>query len=611
MDSVPFELTHWPFAAISSVAHYQPTRPCESARIQLRGALERQAGIGLLLGPAGTGKTTVLRRMAAELANEYRVVMVAGCHPEFTRRELLKTILFELELPYREGTTAELRLSLIEFLLSDAAKPSPLMLLVDDAHHLSAGLLEELRMLADVQAGGRGRVGLVLAGLNRLEETLAHVDLEPLNQRVAARAYVRALGYDDSLEYVRGAFRSAGGNPDAVFSHDALVGLYHASAGVPRLINQLADQALHLASQNGSGHIDRPLVENAWAEQQQLPASWSERRASEPAAAAAIEFGELPQDGSARTVEGESFVEYGPLSETDPVETAVVESEEPTVAVVEVESITEDELVAEVEELAIVDETPEPVAMVVSERDDEELIASESEVVAESKALVPVVEIVRRSAFSEWQVFDRYTRINPREARAAFTLDRLQEVMRQIDAMVAEARAQEEAAQAEAERIAAEQAAVEAQPVIEVEPIVEGSLETEPVELVAEAAITAETILEPEGELASADAVLADDVPEAPLVPTQPWLAALAAEAEGIDGSTYFEHLQAIGSPNEGLPMVVILTQPTDLVTMPLEPQDEILRIDGAERLPAPGRPVRPADFRHMFAQLMHGAEDN
>jgi type II secretory pathway predicted ATPase ExeA len=599
MDSVPFELTHWPFAAISSVAHYQPTRPCESARIQLRGALERQAGIGLLLGPAGTGKTTVLRRMAAELASEYRVVMVPGCHPEFTRRELLKTILFELELPFREGTTAELRLSLIEFLLSDAAKPSPLMLLVDDAHQLSPGLLEELRMLSDVQADGRGRVGLVLAGLNRLEETLAHVDLEPLNQRVAARAYVRALGYDDSLEYVRGAFRSAGGNPDAVFSHDALVSLYHASAGVPRLINQLADQALHLASHNGNGHIDRPLVENAWAEQQQLPASWSERRTSEPAAAAAIEFGELPQDGSARTVDGESFVEYGPLGESDPVEAAAVETEEPTVAVVEVESIVEEELVAEID---AIDEV---------EADSEELIASESEVVAESKALVPVVETVRRTAFSEWQVFDRYTRINPREARAAFTLDRLQEVMRQIDAMVAEARAQEEAAQTEAERLAAERVAIEVEPVAEAEPVIEGSLETEPVELVAEAAITAETVLEPEGELASADAVLVDDVPEAELLPTQPWLAALAAEAEGIDGSTYFEHLQLIGSPSEGSPMVVILTQPIDLVTMPLEPQDEILRIDGAERLPAPGRPVRPADFRHMFAQLMHGAEDN
>ncbi len=568
MNSAPFELSHSPFAAVSSVAHYQRTRPAESARSLLAGTLSRQSGFGLLLGASGTGKSTVLRRLAAELATDFQVVLVSGCHPDFTRAELLQTILFQMELPYHDGSAAELRLRLIDALLEAAAAGAPpVVLLVDEAHQLAPMVLEELRLLGDVQVAGRGRVGLVLAGLHKLEETLAHVELEPLNQRVAGRAYVRALGYEDALAYLRGMFASAGGDADAVFDDAALEAIYRAGEGVPRLMNQLADAVVAAAAEAGIARISEELVERTWTQQQQLPADWSQRPtpAASHGTAASIEFGELPAEGSARVVEGESIIEYGPLVRESATAAQAVDCSE----VLAPEAADVAEVLGEVESVEVPTE-PTP-----------------------SRALVPTAApspTVPDHVIRERRVFDPYTANNPHAARPALNIDLLRQAVQRA--------ASWSQPLAPAEAPASSEAAASNEPA----PVATASSVSSDLAPATEENPAARVVPVPSGMI---EVIEFNKNSES-------WLAGVWLEDGTTDGSTIFEEddLAEQAADQEASPTVMLLTPLADLVTLPLESVD-FARLDDAEVGCPAGRPVPPARFRHMFAQLLHGAESH
>jgi|GEM_PF-1250474 len=288
-----------PFAATPNIQSYFAAESIESARRTLARIVERGSGAGLVIGPPGSGKSLLLQVLASQLHGRFELASLTDGHAPASRRELLQSILFELELPYRGFDEGELRLSLIDHLARGLAGV-PLLILVDDAQHLAVELLEEIRLLADVARSGAPRVRVVLAGTASLEEKFAHPTLEAFSQRLAARAYLSTLSREETQGYITAQLGSVGGNVFSILAGDSIDQIYRATDGVPRLINQVCDHALMLAANRGQRKFDGSLIQEAWSELQQLPAPWNSSHASEP---------------SLHAIEEDAVIEFGGLDE--------------------------------------------------------------------------------------------------------------------------------------------------------------------------------------------------------------------------------------------------------------------------------------------------------
>lgn len=296
-----FEFIERPFAAAPLPAGYVPAANIEHARQALIRCVERAEGVGLVIGSAGTGKTLLCQLIAEHFRQrQFQVALLTNARLE-TRRSLLQNVLFELNLPYRGMDDEELRLSLIDHLTPRGSAQGGLVLIVDEAHTLPLRLLEEMRQISNFIQGGQMRVRLVLAGGPAMEERLANPKLESLAQRIAARCYLAPLNREETYAYVRSQIERVGGHASVIASEAVLRAIHQASDGIPRLINQVCDHALILASLDGQKVLTPRRIEQAWADLQQLPAPWHETAKSPLAAASAgaIEFGQLGEDSTA------------------------------------------------------------------------------------------------------------------------------------------------------------------------------------------------------------------------------------------------------------------------------------------------------------------------
>lgn len=290
-----FRLSHRPFVPVPLADAYLPTGSLDHARQTLVRCLDRAEGPGLIVGPAGTGKSLLLQILAKHFRGRFQIALLSAARL-CTRRALLQNILFELRLPYRDQDESELRLSLIDHLEPRAGGPEGLLLLVDEAHTLPLRLLEEIRLLTNLVRDGQSRVRLVLAGSLALEERLNNPRLDSFLQRIVARCYLQPLGRDETTFYVKEQLRRCGAAADGVFTGDAQAAIHTATDGIPRLINQLCDHALMLAALGGQRQIDSPGIEEAWADLQQLPVPLHEPPTlRDTSTATIVEFGQLDQ----------------------------------------------------------------------------------------------------------------------------------------------------------------------------------------------------------------------------------------------------------------------------------------------------------------------------
>jgi type II secretory pathway predicted ATPase ExeA len=284
-----------PFPCTPRIDLYFPAASIEHAHYTLTRLIERAEGPGLLIGGPGTGKTLVCQMLEARFRDSFHVALLNSAQLT-TQRALLQHILFELELPYRGLDEGELLLSLMEFLQPGKAVKVGLLLLVDEAHTLPAQVLEGLRTITNVTRNGQPRVRLALAGGPQLEERFAQPELDCFNQRLAARCYLQPLNYDETCAYVRSQIAKAGAPPDQVLARDAWQPIYHATNGIPRLINQVCDHALMLACMAQCRPLDGRMIDDAWADLQQLPIPWQPMGGEKPAATGVVEFGGLALD---------------------------------------------------------------------------------------------------------------------------------------------------------------------------------------------------------------------------------------------------------------------------------------------------------------------------
>ncbi len=292
-----FDLKKRPFLSTPTLDRYFPAEGIEQAYQTLSRVIERAEGPAAIIGGTGLGKSLLCLRVAEAWQSNFDVILLSSSKL-CSRRALLQNLLFELRMPYRDLSEGELRLSLMERLQqSDEGASDGLILIIDEAQTLTVKLLEELRLLTNLATAGVPRVRLILAGTLRLDELLAHPRLESLQQRLAARCYLKPLLAQEVSRYIRHKVELCGAKIGSVFTEDAIRAIYRASDGIPRLIDQIADHSLLMAEQQKQRPVSASIIEQAWAEIQQLPAPWTETTNS-AVSTSVIEFGSLEDDDS-------------------------------------------------------------------------------------------------------------------------------------------------------------------------------------------------------------------------------------------------------------------------------------------------------------------------
>lgn len=254
MDLARFGLNRRPFPPTPDTTLYYPATPHEQALAPLLRAIDGDEGLALLIGEPGVGKSLLGQVLLERLGNN--TVGAFLPHSHFANRAaLLQTLLYDLGLPYDDASEQTLRLRLTEHALKTCAEGKRLVAVVDEAHLLSVELLEELRLLGNLEAG-RKAFQVVCLAQQRILETLKDLKLAAWNQRVSVRVFLPALAVEDAVDYLVHHIRVAGGQPTKLFDDEALEAIARACHGVPRLLNQAANQAFTLAEAAGLGQID-------------------------------------------------------------------------------------------------------------------------------------------------------------------------------------------------------------------------------------------------------------------------------------------------------------------------------------------------------------------
>jgi type II secretory pathway predicted ATPase ExeA len=264
MYEAHFGLRQRPFRVIPDSDCYYPATSHEQALAQLLQAIAADEGLAVLTGAPGTGKTLLCHCLLERLGQDVTIAYLTNSHVE-GRAGLLQAILYDLSQPYAGRTEQELRLALTEFLLENYRAGRRTVLIVDEAQNLPPDLLEELRLLGNLE-GRQGRaVQVVLVGQPSLLETLRLPSLAAFAQRLAVRARLESLGVHEAADYLVHHLRTAGGSPADIITDEALEVLARGTQGLPRLLTRAAHQALVLAHAADNALVDAEAALEALA----------------------------------------------------------------------------------------------------------------------------------------------------------------------------------------------------------------------------------------------------------------------------------------------------------------------------------------------------------
>ncbi len=253
----PFNITPDPRFLFMSDRHR------EAFNHVLFGIRERK-GFIQLTGEVGAGKTTVCRAILEELGPTVKTALILN--PVLTSNQLLKTILRELGLePPRADRVAQLEI-LNRFLLDQLAQGNDVVLLIDEAQDLELELLEQIRLLSNLETDQRKLLQIVLVGQPELRDKLDDRRLRQLRQRITVRYHLAPLSRQETERYILHRLHVAGGNGVPSFNSWAYRSIHRYSGGVPRLINAVCDKALLCGYVTGAerltlGHVRRAIRE--------------------------------------------------------------------------------------------------------------------------------------------------------------------------------------------------------------------------------------------------------------------------------------------------------------------------------------------------------------
>ena len=232
----PFDLTPNPRYLVLTDAHRE-------ALSNLEYAIASQKGVTLLLGDAGTGKTTVIRTALERQPEQVHCVQLQN--PALNRTEFVEMLATRFGLSPKATLSKTILLLELETLLAGRReRGESSVLVIDEAQSLSLELLEEVRLLANIETTREKLLSVILAGQPELADRLNDRSLRQLKQRVALRCELRPLTLLESCAYIAGRIRAAGGVGSQTFTREAVILMHERANGIPRTLSVIADNAL-------------------------------------------------------------------------------------------------------------------------------------------------------------------------------------------------------------------------------------------------------------------------------------------------------------------------------------------------------------------------------
>jgi len=271
-----FGLNEKPFAITPDPRYLFLSERHAEALAHLLYGINEAGGFVQLTGEVGTGKTTTIRSLLAQTPKNAEVALILN--PRMTATEFLLTICEEIGIGVpdsAEGSLKDLVDILNDYLLKAHAGGRRVVLVVDEAQNLAPEVLEQVRLLTNLETNTQKLLQIILIGQPELRELLDRNELRQLAQRITGRYHLDPLSSDETAAYVRHRLRVAGATTD-IFTAHALSEIYRLSGGVPRVINVIADRALLGAYTQDNHRVDGGLVRAAAAEVfgKQFAAPW-------------------------------------------------------------------------------------------------------------------------------------------------------------------------------------------------------------------------------------------------------------------------------------------------------------------------------------------------
>lgn len=220
-------------------------------------------GFVALTGEVGTGKTTLCHCLLQKIPENIDIALILN--PKLNAVELLATICDELGIRYDKNQHSLKNLIdlLNQHLLTGHANGRRTVLLIDEAQNLSMEVLEQIRLLTNLETNKTKLLQIILVGQPELKESLKRQDLRQLNQRITARYHLLPLSLNETRAYIRHRLTVCNGQPD-IFKESAIRKIYQLSSGIPRMINILCDRAL-LGAYSTNTHVITPAIVSAAA----------------------------------------------------------------------------------------------------------------------------------------------------------------------------------------------------------------------------------------------------------------------------------------------------------------------------------------------------------
>jgi general secretion pathway protein A len=259
LNEKPFSITPDPRYLFMSERHGE-------ALAHLVYGVTESGGFVQLTGEVGTGKTTLVRTLLLNRMPDNADVAVV-MNPQLSVLEFLATICEELhiDVPHNRGSIKALTDALNRHLLKTHAEGRRTILIVDEAQNLSPAVLEQVRLLTNLETAKQKLLQIILIGQPELRDLLARNDLRQLAQRITGRYHLEPLTAEETAHYIEHRLKVAGALGE-VFDHGAKKETFRLSEGVPRLINVICDRALLGAYSRESRRVDRGLIRRAAAE---------------------------------------------------------------------------------------------------------------------------------------------------------------------------------------------------------------------------------------------------------------------------------------------------------------------------------------------------------
>ena len=248
-----FDLAEKPFSLSPDPSFLYFSKGHLRAMTMLEYGLTNQAGFTLISGEVGCGKTTLIRRLLSNLDDSYEVGLISNTHAAFG--DLMDLVLHSFDLDYTNKSTMEKYRIFEKFLIDKYSEGKNTVLVVDEAQNLNAEMLEELRVISNINSEKDQVLQVILSGQPEVRDTLKQPGMRQFAQRISSDFHLEPLGLKQIEKYIKHRVKTAGCERD-LFTDKAAQLIFKFSHGIPRLINSFCDMALVYAFADDLDEVD-------------------------------------------------------------------------------------------------------------------------------------------------------------------------------------------------------------------------------------------------------------------------------------------------------------------------------------------------------------------